>query len=95
MFEIRYAKMPDEPPPVEHPTSASHSGETEPGGGETSEEAGNDSGRSNESEDEDSQSEGEDARFKINELKQQVRLPSCCLCGPQLGSRHNGNSSTK
>lgn len=94
MFEIRYAKMPDEPPPVEHPTSASHSGETE-AGGETSEDAGNDSGRSNESEDEDSQSEGEDARFKIDELKQQVRLPSCCLCAPQLGSRQNGNSSTK
>ena len=69
---MRYAKMPDEPPPTEHPSSASHSAETEPGADSSEEEVKDDSEHSDESEDEESQSEGEDASLKINELKQQV-----------------------
>lgn len=69
VFEMRYAKMPDEPPPPEQPSSASQ--DTETGAGSSDEEQG-ESEHSYESEDEDPQSEGEDARQKIDYLQRQV-----------------------
>ena len=69
VFEMRYAKMPDEPPPPEQPSSASQ--DTEAGLGSSDEEQAA-SDHSLESEDEDLHSDNEDARQKINDLQRQV-----------------------
>ena len=89
VFEMRYAKMPDEPPPPEQPSSASQ--DTETGAGSSDEEQG-ESGHSYESEDEEPQSEGEDARQKIDSLQRQVCffIMYVLLCHNYFYEKDNG-----
>ena len=69
---MRYAKMPDEPPPPEQPSSASHSADTETGAGSSDDDhMGSD--HNGESEDDEPRTDTEDPEKKYKNLWNKVQ----------------------